>query len=253
MQEKKISPIYLVIKYLIKVFSPKYQLLGKENLPDEACIIVGNHSQMYGPIAAELYSPVKRCTWCAGEMMNIKEVSAYAYEDFWSKKPVAVRWFYKFLSRMIPPLSVLVFNSAETIAVYHDSRLISTFRESIEKLQAGTSIVIFPECYTEYNNIVHDFQDKFVDLARFYYRKTGRELTFVPMYLAPRLGTMSYGNGIRFHADAPIEQERRRICTCLKESITAMALSQEEHTVVPYPNIPKKQYKKNIPLEVYHS
>ena len=30
-----------------------------------------------------------------------------------------------------------------------------------------------------------------------------------------------------------------------------MALAQPEHTVVPYPNIPKKQYPKNIPLEVY--
>ena len=35
------------------------------------------------------------------------------------------------------------------------------------------------------------------------------------------------------------------------EEITAIALSLPEHTVVPYANIPKKQYPKNIPLEVY--
>ena len=63
----------------------------------------------------------------------------------------------------------------------------------------------------EHNNIVHDFQDKFIDLARFYYKKTGTELNFVPMYLAPRLKTMYYGKPSHFHADAPIKDERGRI------------------------------------------
>jgi hypothetical protein len=34
------------------------------------------------------------------------------------------------------------------------------------------------------------------------------------------------------------------------DAITEIAVRQPEHTVVPYPNIPKKQYPKNIPLEV---
>ena len=35
------------------------------------------------------------------------------------------------------------------------------------------------------------------------------------------------------------------------DAITEIAVAQPEHTVVPYPNIPKSQYPKNIPLEVY--
>ena len=34
------------------------------------------------------------------------------------------------------------------------------------------------------------------------------------------------------------------------DGITALALAQPAHTVVPYPNMPKKQYPKKIPLEV---
>ena len=37
----------------------------------------------------------------------------------------------------------------------------------------------------------------------------------------------------------------------LLDSITDMAVSLPEHTVVPYPNVSKKHYRKNIPLEVY--
>ena len=218
---KKTPWMYKVIRFLVWLFCPKFTLVGAEKLPKEPCVIVGNHSQIYGPVAGELYTPVNHCVWCAGQMMKKEEVAAYAYGDFWSKKP-------------------------------KDARLITTFRESIEKLREGYSMVIFPEHYDEHNNIVHDFQDKFVDLARFYYKKTGVELSFVPLYVAPKLGKLFYGDPIRFHADAPIAEERRRICDALMDAITDIALSQPEHTVVPYPNIPKRDYPKNIPLEVYH-
>ena len=251
MEEKKTSWVYKVIYWLVWLFSPKYKLVGEEKLPGEPCIIVGNHSHMYGPIAGEMYMPGSHYVWCAGEMMKREEVAAYAYQDFWSGKPKAFRWFFKLLSHIITPLSVLIFNSAHTIPVYHDARLITTFRESIDKLQKGASMVIFPECYDEHNNIVHGFQDKFIDLARFYYKKTGVELSFVPLYVAPELKTLFFGEPIRFDAKTPIAEERRRLCKALMDAITDLAVSQPEHTVVPYPNISKRYYKKNIPLEEY--
>ena len=179
--------IYRIIKWIAWLIFPKFRLSGTENLPDEPCVIVGNHSQANGPVAAEIYSPGKHYTWCIGEMMHWKEVPSYSFQDFWSAKPKSVRWFYKLLSYLITPISVITFNNADTIPVYHDARLITTFRQSVERLQEGSSVVIFPECYEEHNNIVHGFQDKFVDLARFYYKKTGKELCFVPLYIAPRI------------------------------------------------------------------
>lgn len=251
LNDKKTSWLYRVLRWFVWLFSPKYRSVGAENLPDEPCVIVGNHCHMYGPIAAEFYTPGRHYTWCAGEMMNREEVAAYAFRDFWSGKPKAFHWLYQLLSRLIVPLALLVFRNAHTIAVYHDTRLITTFRESMGRLAEGNSIVIFPECYTEHNNIVHEFQEKFVDLARFYYKKSGKELCFVPMYLAPKLKTITYGEPIRFRADAPIAEERRRICNELMDAITATAVSLPEHTVVPYPNVSARHYPKNIPLEVY--
>lgn len=251
MEEKDTSWFYRGIRSLVRLFSPKFQVIGAEKLPEEPCVIVGNHSQMYGPIAGELYTPGKHYIWCAGEMMHWDEVADYAFQDFWSEKPKAVRWFFRLLSYLITPLSVCIFNNAHTIPVYHDTRLISTYRESIVKLQEGNTMVIFPEHHVKHNNIICDFQDKFIDLARFYYKKTGEELSFVPMYMAPKLKKMIFGLPIRFRADAPIAEERRRICDELMEQITQIAVSLPEHTVVPYPNMPKKDYPKNIPLEVY--
>ena len=251
LNDKKTSWLYRVFRWFIWLFSPKYQLRGAENLPEGACVIVGNHSHMYGPIAGELYTPGKHYVWCAGEMMHREEVAAYAYQDFWSQKPKPTLWFFKILSHLITPLAMLLFNNAHTIAVYHDTRLLTTFRESISRLQEGCRLVIFPECYDRHNNIIYQFQDKFIDVARFYYKKNQCELSFVPMYIAPELKLICYGEPICFHADVPIAEERSRICSALMDGITDMAVSLPEHTVVPYPNVSKRHYRKNIPLEVF--
>ena len=55
--------------------------------------------------------PGDHAVWCNAEMMHLKEVPDYAYRDFWSLKPKAVRWFYRLLSYVIAPLSVCVFNN----------------------------------------------------------------------------------------------------------------------------------------------
>ena len=249
MEEKKVSLLYRVIRWFVWLFSPKYRLVGAEKLPEEPCLIVGNHSHMYGPIAAELYTPGRHFIWCAGEMMHREEVAAYAYRDFWSGRPKAFRWFFKLLSHLIVPLSLLVFNNAHTIAVYHDTRLLTTFRESIQRLQEGSRLVIFPECYDEHNHIVHAFQEKVVDLARLYYKKTGKALCFVPLYVAPERKSLFYGEPVRFRPEAPIEEERDRICARLMDEITRMAQAQPLHRVVPYPNVSRRHYPYNRPEE----
>lgn len=250
MGKDKKSLAYRVILRMLRIVYPKMEIIGKENLPDEPVVIVANHTQMNGPIACELNFPENRYTWCAGEMMNLKEVPAYAYQDFWSGKPKYIRWFYRLASYAIAPLSVIVFNNANTIPVYRDARILTTLRTSLTRLMEGANVVIFPECDREYNNILYQFQEGFVDVARLYRKKTGKELTFVPMYIAPKLRQMHIGTPVSFCSENPIEQERQRICDCMMNEITRIAASLPLHTVVPYRNIPKRNYPKNIPIEV---
>lgn len=224
-------------------------LVGTENLPDEPVILVANHAQMNGPIASELYAPGEHYTWCAAQMMHLKEVPKYAFQDFWSKKPRYSLWFYKILSYLIAPLSVCVFNNANTIGVYHDIRLMNTFKSTLQRLQEGANVVIFPEHDQPHNHIVYDFQRNFVDVAKLYYKRTGREVCFVPVYIAPARKQMHIGQPIRFCPDTPIDQERERICSHLMEQITTLAVSLPEHTVVPYRNGPRRQRGSNIPKE----
>lgn len=238
---------YTVIRWFVRLFYPKITLVGTENIPSEPCLLVGNHAQMNGPIIGDLYIPEKRSIWCAGEMMHLKEVPAYAYRDFWSNKPKGIRWFYKLLSYLIAPIAVGIFNQPHIIGVYKDSRILTTFRQTVHALADGANVVVFPERDEPYNHIVNQFQEGFVDIARLHTRRAGTPLPFVPMYVAPKLKKVYFGTPITFCPDNPKEQERQRICDHLMTEITRLAESLPRHTVVPYNNIPAKDYPTNIP------
>jgi len=244
-KKRKDRWLYLAIKWCVKTLYPKIRVEGLENLPEDGAIIVGNHCKMNGPISSELYAPGKHYTWCAGEMLELKAVPKYAYEDFWSGKPKWCRPFYKLLSYMIAPLSVCVFNNAETIGVYHDARIISTFRQTVKALQEGANVVIFPEHNEPYDHIISRFQEKFIDVAKLCYKRTGKTVSFVPMYLAPALKTMYLGKPVVFRPEAPMEEERTRIAGELMAAVSSMAQSLPRHRVIPYKNIPKRLYPFN--------
>lgn len=244
--KRKSSFFYKILFSLVKLFYPKIVVSGEENLPSEPTVFVANHSQLHGPIVCEIYLPVPRFTWCAAEMMDPKTVPSYSFECFWSQKPKRIRWFYRLLSYAITPLAVCIFNHANTVPVYHDTGLIKTFRQSLQILNEGYSLVIFPECDERHNNIVNEFHDRFVDLAKSYHRKTGKELSFTPLYIAPNLERACIGEPVYFSSKASLERERERICDYLTEEITQMALELPLHRVVPFHNLPKEEYPLNV-------
>ncbi len=243
--DKKTSLLFKIVKSLVKFFSPKMKIFGEENYPEDAVIVVGNHSQMYGPISSELYIPRKHLTWCAGQMMETRAVPRYAFTDFWSQKPKWTHVFYKMFSILIAPLASHIFNNANTIAVHRDSRIISTFKATVKALDNGFDVVIFPEKDEKHNNIVYEFQDKFIDVARLYYKKTGKSISFLPVYIAPNLKSINFGRPIQYNVNAESDKERIRISKYLMAEISSTAINLPLHTVVPYRNVPKKYYPKN--------
>lgn len=245
MKKKKTSVLFRIIRWIIKVVYPKTTAVGTEKIPDEPVIFVGNHCHMHGPIVGELYAPRAPYIWCAGEMMHLKAVPDYAFADFWGYKPKWCQWFYRMLSYLIAPFSVCVFNNARTIGVYHDTRVLSTFKKTVEYLCQGESILIFPEHDADHNHILCDFQDKFIDVAKLYHKRSGKAVAFVPVYLAPEFKCVYVGDPIYYDPAQPMDTQRSAICNYLMDTITQIACDLPEHTVIPYRNIAKKYYPSN--------
>ena len=237
--------LYRIVRKVVSLVTPVYTVEGEGNLPKGPAIVVGNHSQAFGPIAAELYFPQKHYIWCISDMMEKECVAKYAYKDFWSKKPIPVRPFFKLFSYMIPPLADIIFTNAHTLPVYRDKRIMKTFHLSCEKLQEDAKVVIFPEDYIDYNNIVHQFQRGFVHLGKYYYRQTGKAVAFVPMYICPSLKKMVFGKPIYYDPSVKSDEEADKICSYLQDSISEIAYNMPRHRVVPYPNVSRRHYPYN--------
>ncbi len=233
---------YRLLVKIVLLFYRKRTYVGLENLPAEPSLVIINHAQMHAPLSVELFFPTQKSMWCIGQMMNVKEVPAYAYQDFWSLKPKWTKWFFKLLSYVIAPIASFVLSNADTIPVYKDARILTTFRKTLERLNAGDNVVVCPEKADEYNEIVNEFQDKFVDVARLYYSKYKRAIAFVPAYCAPALKTVVFGKPIYYDPNLSMDEQRKQICDYLQSEITALAKALPRHKVVPYLNIPKKKY-----------
>lgn len=242
MLKQKKKKLLSFLEKIVKIFYRKRKMIGEENIPEEPCILVGNHSQMHSPLAAELFLKNK-LIWCDGPMMNRKEVPEYTARVFWGNKPKRVKWFYKLLGHLMARPASFILGNADTIGVYRDARLITTFNDTVEALSKGINIVIFPENEFEFNEIVDNFNLKFVDVARLYYKATGKAVCFVPMYHAAKLKKIVYGRPIRFEPSMNNVEQRTVICDYLKEEITRIAKELPRHKVVPFNNVPKKEYK----------
>ena len=74
-KKNKAKPfLFSLIVWIIRIFYRKRTLIGTENIPQDASLIIGNHAQIHGPITSQLFFPGYKYIWCIGQMMHIKEV-----------------------------------------------------------------------------------------------------------------------------------------------------------------------------------
>ncbi len=239
--------VYRAVRWLASLIIPKPEYIGLENVPEGPCVLVGNHAQMYGPVYAEVWLTGERAIWCNGEMMHANEVPDYAYRDFWGSKPAWSKGFWRVLSYVIAPICASVFSNAHCIGVYRDARLKDTFKESLEALEAGKRVVIFPDWDKPYNDIIYEFQDRFIALGRMYQRQFGKLLAFVPMYAAPSIRKVAIGKPVYYDDAARPSEERTRVCEALMDAVTALGKSLPRHRVTPFPNLPRKEWRWSRP------
>lgn len=213
-----------------------------EEVVPGSCII-GNHCQLWGPVTYQLYYPRDKRIWCTGHVLQKEGSREYALKEFWGDKPKWTQPFWRFIARaFVPHLVVPLLQSADTLGVFHDIRLRNTFNDACACLEHGVDNIIFPESHNEGNGIVMQFHPNFVDIARLYKRRTGKDLLFYPAYLAPTLQKVLVGHPVKYDASRPPEEERVRVQDEITKEITRLALSLPRHQVCPYLNLPKKEW-----------
>lgn len=191
---------FRIVRWILKVFMPLKVVQPLSDLQEQPCVILCRHRNMRGPF----YSIVR---WGG------KDVRTWVYHPFCAQKPFydqmygytltkrlhfpdpLARFCSWFMSIVVPPL----INSLGGIPVYrNDGRIRETFRLSLDQLEQGRSILIFPDIDYTSNDAVGELYDGFFMLERMYYKKTGRHLPFVPALLDTKAKSLTFGKPIVF-------------------------------------------------------
>lgn len=226
------------VRIIITLLRPLYyhRVSGKENLAgyeDGSMILICNHGEIYGPVVANLYVPIAFRPWVISEMMERDAIVEHMYQG----TMVRQKWIPERLKRplinLITPLFMWVFESLEAIPVYrgHPRELMKTFRETLNAMQAGDNILVFPENGEDHGagqtGYVREGVGKlytgFAMIAPMYYAKTKKSAVFVPIYASKKRRTLTIGKGIVYDPQSNATDEKLRIVDELLASMQAMA------------------------------
>lgn len=219
---------WIVKKFIIGKMEYFYQ--GEK--PSEPALLIGNHTKSYAPLAIQYTYPDNVRTWSVGAFTNTKECKAL----FRNRILVNIKFarLFRMLVPIVAPFLVMYYRRhLNTIPVWRDFKISHTFDKSINTLENGSHIAIYPETRDKnLNKYICGFETGFAYLAYNYYVATGKKLKFYPFYCAPALHQTHFGNPIEFNPDMPIKQQAKAIANYLERELTRVADSLPQHRII---------------------
>jgi len=182
-----------------------------EPLPKQ-CILIANHHGAAGPVNIRLFIKDVYMTWCAHQMCErYPSRWRYAYHTYYRKKLKynKVKAFFK--ATLLAFINPWTYKYTGAIPVYYDSRIINTYRNSIECIENNVPVLIFPENSNEgYKKVLEEFWGGFLAMSRLYYKKNNVDLPIYTLRFCTKpkriiIGTPLYYNELsKTHTDEEI-------------------------------------------------
>lgn len=224
-----------LLEPLARLIFPKCKLVTKQEIPDdEPAVFLCNHSAAIGPAIMTMYFEIPHKTWSISYALDKKIGPTFFFHDALFGRSKKCKWFYKFVAHITMPLLRPLLWLGNPIAVYHDKRILSTMRASVDALEKNEKIVIFPECPTRYTEYINAFYDGFADLGRLYNVKTGKCLKFYPVYVEKKNRIISIGEPVVYDPNVPARDQRRIIAEEAAKRVDALARELPAHKPVPF-------------------
>lgn len=191
--------------------------------PAGPTVYVCSHGNMAGPLATLCWLPFPVRPWVFHVFTDRKtcyeQFSGYTFSQrFGLPQPLA-----NFLAGIVSGYVSTLMTSTGAIPVYRGSIHIgATFKETVAALQAGDSVLIFPDVdYTDDSDSIGAVYDGFLLTDRFWRRVSDEPLNFVPLRLDHRTRRITAGPPVRFDRKADQKEELVRVRETLRQEINA--------------------------------
>lgn len=224
-----------LINFISTIIFKKPKIINKnEKNIDEPVIYVCNHAKALGPVLTSKYLKGNHRPWIIGYILDKKKAPNFIFYDFLNGESKKCKWLFKIISHITAFFLVPILKAYKGIPVWHDQRIITTYRESIKTLKNNESLVIFPESPEKYSKNIFKLQSGFIDTARLYYNNTKKEIKFIPLYVFPSPNTMLIGKPIQYDHTKTSKVERENFALQLTAALDELANTIPNHKVIPF-------------------
>lgn len=187
MQDKEYKDIrkcwFRAVKRFMRHFIKPSEFIYLGEKISEPTIILSNHVGTSAPLAWELYGKLPFRFWGAAEM-NSGLVALYKYQTrvFYHEKKHWNLHLARLYCLVASPLTYMFYKGINLISTYRDIRFKSTVSESIQTLDEGKSVIIFPEISDKgYLDVLEGFHQGFTVLGSILLKK-GKDMPITVAY-----------------------------------------------------------------------
>lgn len=181
--------------------------------PRGPTVYVCSHGNMAGPLVTQCALPFPTRPWVLHVFLN-RESCRRQYRDFtFTRRFGMPRPAAALLAWAVSGYVSALVRSVGAIPVYRGSaRLRETFQRTVEALQAGDCVAVFPDVdYTDRSGAMGEMYDGFLLIDRFWRRFSDAPLAFVPLRLDRTTRHIASGEAVYFDRTAPRRQETVRV------------------------------------------
>ena len=192
----------------------RVHLRGARNLRGRGpLIVVANHEGSFGPLSLVTSLPLELYPWVVDETTDARTAARRIQAEFLEAELHLRPPFSTWLARAIARIAAALMRDLNAVPVHQRSRRMQTTVErSVELLEQGKNILVFPEDPDrKLNDVLGHFCTGFVHLARRYYERTRRAVLFLPVAVNRKARTIRVGQPVSFDALAPFTAEKVRL------------------------------------------
>lgn len=214
------------MRFIVRTCTTKYDLVGAADDKAAPKVFISHHQNMNGPITVmkSMRQPVH--IWVLSNFYHTKTCYRH-FKEYTFTTRFGWRRFRAFMVSLFIcfPVSRLL-QSGKVIPVYRDSRkIMHTMEQSVGYLCKGENILIFPDVdYTDEGSMMQDIYSGFLYLEKYYYKKTGKHVAFVPVYVSKNNKKVHFGDAVYFKDGVGFAEERKNVSESIRKYINDLAV-----------------------------
>ena len=195
---------------------------GKQNLKkdDEARVFVSNHYEIYGPLIVFLRFPYKIKPWVLDKMTQADTIEEQTKIGLYNNYKIIPKWIKFIIVKIVKRIFLFVLKFLRPIPVSRDNPRanLKAMQQSVDALEKGIPIFLWPELHSVKSG-VGEFMSGFEHIAKYYYQKTGKKISFYPVFTSRKRRTIFIEAPLIYNPENDSNLEKERIIKTLHDSM----------------------------------